>query len=334
MSVTRRDFAIAATAAVTVAMVPVSAFAAVTETAPLPERLADALVELFGKHPGFREIHAKGVVCEGVFQPGPQAQSVSRAPHFARATPATIRFSDFAGIPTIPSADPNASPHGLGIKFHTGAKDTDLVGHSVDAFPAATGEAFLNFIKALSASPPDAAHPTAIERYLAANPAAMNFVKSMPPPPQSYAASAYFMINAFKFINASNQTCFGRYRVLPRGGVVALDPSLIASRSPDYLAEELTERLKTRPAVFDIELQIADPHDRTDDGTISWPADRRRVALGTLTVNRIVADSPAAQRSLLFDPTHLIDGIELSDDQLPAVRSATYAISFARRSRG
>jgi catalase len=305
-----------------------------TATAPsLPREISDTLVAIFGDHPGFREIHAKGIVCEGTFTPSAEARSVSRAEHFAHAVPVTVRFSDFAGVPTITSTDPNASPHGLGVKFHVGSIETDIVGHSVDAFPAATGEEFLAFLKALAASGPDAAKPTAVEVYLSNHPAAMRFVTSMPTPPVSYATTAYHMINAFRFANADGHVVHGRYHVLPAAGVLALDSALVVKQAPDYLADELGERLRKSPAAFTITLQIAQPGDPTSDGTKAWPSDRRVVDLGTLTVQNLVSDSLERQRKLLYDPTHLIDGIELSDDPLPAIRSATYAISYERRTR-
>jgi hypothetical protein len=37
------------------------------------------------------------------------------------------------------------------------------------------------------------------------------------------------------------------------------------------------------------------------------------------------------QRQLIFDPVHLTKGIELSDDALPAARSAIYSVSHQRR---
>ena len=59
-------------------------------TMPLPndERivaLAEDMVKqfdaLFGLHPGFRPVHAKGVLLTGVFTPSAEAESISRAPH-------------------------------------------------------------------------------------------------------------------------------------------------------------------------------------------------------------------------------------------------------------
>ena len=39
------------------------------DDAPLGEQLVDVMNRLFGKHPGLRAMHAKGVVVEGSFSP-------------------------------------------------------------------------------------------------------------------------------------------------------------------------------------------------------------------------------------------------------------------------
>ncbi len=131
-------------------------------------KLVDALNALFGVHPGFRATHAKGVICEGTFTPNAAAASLCRAPHLAGGTtPVTVRFSDFTGIPNIPDTDPNASPRGMGIKFHVaGGPDTDIVAHSFNGFPVGTAEEFLDFLEALGKSGPDAPKPTPIEVFL------------------------------------------------------------------------------------------------------------------------------------------------------------------------
>ena len=45
----------------------------------LPEKIVDAMNAIFGKHPGFRSAHAKGVVCEGEFMPAATAPGLSKA---------------------------------------------------------------------------------------------------------------------------------------------------------------------------------------------------------------------------------------------------------------
>src|SRR5882757_3407469 len=68
----------------------------------LAQQLLQALDQLFGLHPGFRPVHAKGLMCAGVFTPSPDAANLTRAPHAARpSTPVTVRFSNSTGLPTI-----------------------------------------------------------------------------------------------------------------------------------------------------------------------------------------------------------------------------------------
>jgi len=57
------------------------------------------------------------------------------------------------------------------------------------------------------------------------------------------------------------------------------------------------------------------------------------VDLGVLTLSKVVPNSLEVQKKLLFLPTNLTPGIELSDDPLPSVRSAAYGVSFGRRSQ-
>jgi catalase len=85
--------------------------------------------------------------------------------------------------------------------------------------------------------------------------------------------------------------------------------------------------------VFHLKAQLAEPGDQTKDGSQPWPDDRKVVELGVLTLNTVVSNSLEAEKKLLFLPTSLTAGIELSDDPLPIVRSAAYAVSFSRRSQ-
>jgi catalase len=55
------------------------------------------------------------------------------------------------------------------------------------------------------------------------------------------------------------------------------------------------------------------------------------VELGTLMIDRVVANSDEAQKTLLFLPGQLTKGIEPSDDPLIDARDGVYAVSFSRR---
>jgi catalase len=79
--------------------------------------------------------------------------------------------------------------------------------------------------------------------------------------------------------------------------------------------------------------QLADPGDQTRDPTKPWPADRKVVDMGTITLTRSVSDNATAQKNLRFLPNRLQPGIEVSDDPLIDARVRAYLISFGRRAR-
>ena len=304
-----------------------------TQKQEIYEHIVDAFNAIFGTHPGYRAAHAKGIVCEGTFTPAASAASLSRAPHFQRDTvPVTVRFSDSTGVPNIPDGDPNASPRGLGIKFHLpGGVVSDIVAHSHNGFPVGTAEEFLEFLQALAASGPTTPKPTPIEAFLGNHPRALTFATTPKPAPVSFATESYYGVNAFRFINREGASRYARYQIHPVGSEAHLGDAEAAQRPPNFLFDELRERLSRGPAELRLVAQLAGAGDPIDDGSVSWPDDRPQLELGSIKVMKPVADSDAAQRKLIFDPIRLVDGIELSNDPLPPARSAIYSISYSRR---
>src|SRR5690242_15381108 len=94
---------------------------------------------VFGKHRA-RAAHAKGIVLEGRFAATDEACTLSDAAVFCEPSmPITVRFSTSTGLPDIPDADDNASPHGMAVRFHAGeGRSLDIVAHSFNGFPTAT----------------------------------------------------------------------------------------------------------------------------------------------------------------------------------------------------
>lgn len=288
---------------------------------------------IFGQHPRFRPAHAKGTLLTGTFTPAPSAASLTRAPHALRAsTPVTVRFSNSTGLPLIPDNDPNASPHGCAIRFHLAERvHTDIVSHSTDGFPTRTGEEFLEFLRALASSDPSGPHPTPLEAFLGAHPAALAFVQAAKPNPSSFARESYFGVTAARFTNADGVSRYGRYRILPEAGNDFLDDAAAAQKTPNYLFDELAERVAKGPVKFRILVQLANEGDVVDDATIHWPEDRTQLELGTFTLTEPVADTAHEQKHIIFDPIPRVEGIEPSDDPLLELRAAIYLISGRKR---
>jgi catalase len=69
-----------------------------------------------------------------------------------------------------------------------------------------------------------------------------------------------------------------------------------------------------------------------NDPTVAWPADRETVEVG-----RVELEGPDTERErdgdiLVFDPTRVTDGIDLSDDPILRFRPRAYSASVTRRS--
>jgi catalase len=314
------------------AVILLTSAAANADDAALVTEIVDTFYKIYGTHPGFRVNHAKGIVAEGSFVATPGASALSRAALFdGSRIPVTVRFSNDGGIPTVPDGAPS-NPKGMAIKFHLpGGGEVDMVILAVKFFPVATGEQFRDLLVAISESPPDAPKPTKLDQFSASHPTFPASFGSAPTP-NSFAEQEYHGIDAFIFVDKAGHRQAVRYIMTPEKSV-RLTAEEAARKPPNFLVEDLPQRIAQKPVVFHLKAQLAAPGDQTQDPSKPWPDDRQVVDLGVLTLDKPAVDSLEAQKTLLFLPNRLADGIELSDDRLPVIRSEVYVSAFARRAR-
>src|SRR5262245_20717086 len=280
-------------------------------------QIVTAMRTLAGSHPGFRPAHAKGLVCTGRFQASPAARRLSRAPHLqGQSVAAIIRFANAAGDPAVHDGVPNV--RSLSVKFQLpDGKSADILANSVEGFIARTPEELLEFLRA-QLPDPSTGRPVAdaVPKFLSTHPVAAAFIARLmqKPIPASYAQSRYHAEHAFRFTAADGTSRFGRYHFVPEASEAFLSPDDAGKLAPDFLREELDNRLRRGPAAFRLFLQLAAAGDPTDDPTALWPADRPQVELGRLEVISISPTGAEDERRLIFDPTNRTDGIDLSGD--------------------
>jgi catalase len=300
----------------------------------LSEQLVDGLNATYGIHPGYRAAHAKGVLCAAQFTPSPEAASLSRAPHLQGAgVRAHVRFSNGSGDPTV--ADGVRDARGMAVKFYLpDGSRTDIVALSLPAFFARTPEELLVFNEARRPDPatgqPDVGKVT---EYLAEHPEAVPAVTAAitHPIPVSYATLAYHGLHAFGFVAANSVVRYGRYHLEPRADEASISDEEAAAQAPDYLRDELRQRLENGPASFELQVQLAGEGDPLDDSTALWPEDREVVSLGRLEVTALAYDRDIEGDVLVFDPVRVLDGIRLTDDPILLARPGAYSISVGRR---
>ena len=309
--------------------------AAPADQKPLPTAIVETLNKLSGgPHAGFRANHATGVLVAGSLTPATGAAAFSKAPHFVNSVPVLRRFSNATGVPNLPDADPNASAHGVAIRFQLpDGASADIVSISANDFPVATPEDFLALLQAVAQSGPGVAKATPIEQFLGTHPAALRLVTTPRPVPDSFGTLAFYGVNAFKFTNAKGESHFARYRILPVAGEHPLSDADAAKAGPNYLMEKLPQRIAKSPVKFRLLAQVANDGDNVNDPTAVWPADRKLVELGTLALTSTPAEQVKAQKALLFNPLALQAGIEPSADPVLLARPATYGVSYGQRAQ-
>ena len=299
----------------------------------LAQQIFDLMVQAPGIKPGFRVVHAKGIVCQGTFAPSRDATMLSKAGHFQGASvPVTVRFSGGSGDPTIPDNSPDAGPRGMAIRFQLpDGGMTDIVAMSHNGFVVGTGEEFLALQKAARATDPGKPHPWPIEEFLGTHPRALKFVQDNRVIASSFSTQAFFSNDAFIFVNTGGVRQAGRYQILPAAGQHNLGDAEAKTRPADFLVDELKKRLASGPVMFRLVVQLPNAGDPTNDPSLVWPDDRKTIDVGTISISSIAADSAGIEKKIVFDPTHLTEGIELSDDPLPALRARVYSLSAMHR---
>ena len=301
----------------------------------LAEDAVDAINDVSGRHPGHRAAHAKGTLWSGAFTATPEAARLTRAPHMrGDPVPATVRFSNGGGDPGAP--DYAKEGRGLAVKLYLpdGSK-TDLVALSVPVFLVRTPEDFVEFTR-LRRPDPETGQPD-MERLGAwlgehpeAGPAIQHTLSAGPP--ASYAQVVYNGLHAFRWVNAAGEARYVRFSWEPEAGEATISDDEARGGGADYLQEELARRIDERPVAFRLVVRLAEEGDPIDDPTAAWPEDRERVEVGRLEVTGPEENRERDDDVLVFDPSRVIDGIELSGDPILNFRPKAYSVSVERRS--
>jgi catalase len=303
----------------------------------LAERLVDAINDVSGRHAGHRAAHAKGALCAGTFTAAAEAAALTRAAHMqGEPVRVTVRFSNGSGDPGAADTE-RLDGRGIAVKFYLpDGATTDIVALTIPVFFVRTPEDFLAFMRARRPDPatgqPDG---SALGAFVAEHPetaAALQLVVPTLVPPRSYATCVYNSLHAFRLVDSARDGRWVRYRLAPEAGAQTMSDELLADADRDYLQAEIRERLARESVRFRLLARLAGDGDALDDPTLPWPEERDTVDLGRLELTGLETERERGDDVLVFDPTRVTDGIELSHDPILRIRSDAYAVSVERRS--
>jgi catalase len=288
----------------------------------------DAFTPPTGVPLGHRRNHAKGICFTGMFEANGAGAALSRGQVFTRGQyPALGRFNLATADPNAPDATVRVRGMGLRISTPDGQEwRTAMI--DPPFFPVSTPQAFYEHLVASASK-----DPNAMKTFAGVHPeiAAFGAWAKSAPWTGSYAEERYNSLNSFILIDNSGAEHAVRWSLLPAAQPIPISPDDLAKRGPNFLEQEIAERVRGGPLRWTMVVTVANPGDPTADPSKAWPEDRRTVEVGTLTVQQIQPERDGPCRDINFDPTVLPTGIRTSDDPFPAARSAVYAKSFDRR---
>lgn len=289
-----------------------------------PEQAVDRIRAAFGPLPGYRTLHAKGAFYTGTFTATPEAAALSRAAHLSgEPVPVTVRWSNAGGDPRV--SDPKPDIRGMAVSFRLAdGTSTDLLAQTSPSFPTNDPEEFVALTEA-------SVRPLTLPIFLARHPrmaaSVLGGFKALKAP-VSFAEASFYPIHAYGWVGEDETTTWVRYSFVP----VATPADRLGKTfsGPDRLREEMAARLARGPVEHDVVVQIAGPGHDPHSATSVWKGARELTA-GRITVTQQVSDPEADGAVIVFDPTRVVDGLELSDDPILRYRPGAYSESVSRR---
>ena len=289
----------------------------------------DAITRLraaFRGKPGYRTLHAKGAFYSGTFTATPEATALSRAGHLSgEPVPVLVRWSNGGGNVGVGDGKPDVRGMAVSWKLPDGTS-TDLLGQTSPTFPTADPA---EFVALTEATTKQATLPIYLARNRHLLKSSIGAVTSGAlKAPASFAEATFYPIHAYGWIAADGTRTWVRYRFVPVATKADRLPTKFSG--PDRLREEIVARLARGPVEHDVIVQVAGPGDDPHDPTSVWKGAREFVA-GRISVTEPVEDPEITGGPVVFDPTRIVDGLELSDDPILHYRPGAYSESVARR---
>ncbi len=322
--------------------------------------IAEKLVEVLHRPDGdtaLRPVHTIGISATGFFEPSPIARNFCIAEHFReKRTNVIVRFSNGSGSATV--RDGWSDVRGLAVRFHlSDGSDTDLISMTLPEFFSPTPEDFLDF--AVAAKPKQYEGETPWQKIfnflrlilpkrdpypgetISPDEGAIEFADKTPHAqlavleaagigaPVSYVRDAYHAVHTFVVTGPDKTRRWVRFSWQPIAGVLKTNPDL--PPVDDYLRQELKDRLASEPARFSLMMAVGEVGDDFNDSSRPWPPHRKRIMMGTLTLDAVPDDQIEQSEKLSFNPGLLTNGIETSDDPVLKIRIESYKVSSAWR---
>jgi catalase len=291
-----------------------------------------------------RIVHARGSGAHGYFQPYKSMKHVTCAAFLSdpkTRTPVFARFSTVAG--GAGSVDLPRDVRGFAVKFYTQQGNFDLVGNNIPVFFIQDAMKFPDLIHAVKMES-DKGYPQAAS----AHDTFWDFISLMPESlhmimwamsdraiPRSLRMMEGFGVNTYRLVSQSGETNFVKFHWRPLLGTAAVlwdEAVKISGADPDFHRRDLFEAIEggNFPA-WELGFQVIDqatadklPFDVLD-ATKLVPEELVPIEMvGKMALDRNPDNFFAETEQVAFCPSHIVPGIDFSEDPLLQGRLFSY----------
>ena len=291
-----------------------------------------------------RVVHARGSGAHGYFEAYAALTDLTRAAPFqekGKVTPVFVRFSTVAG--ERGSVDTPRDVRGFAVKFYTDEGNWDLVGNNIPVFHIQDAMKFPDLVHALKPEPNNA-----IPQAASAHDTFWDFVSLMPESthmllwsmsdrtlPRSFRMMEGFGVHSFRMVNAEGQSKFVKFHWKPKLGTHSLvwdESAKIQGADNDFHRRDLWEAIESGEyPEWELGLQVFTEAEAANwsfdilDATKLVPEELVPVQLvGRMVLNRNPDNFFAETEQVAFCTSHVVPGIDFSNDPLLAGRLHSY----------
>jgi catalase len=291
-----------------------------------------------------RVVHARGSAAHGYFQVYESLAEHTRAQFLcdpSLRTPVFVRFSTVGG--SRGSADTVRDVRGFAVKFYTNEGNYDLVGNNMPVFFIQDAIKFPDFVHAVKPEPhhemPQAssAHDSFWDfcSLTTETTHMVMWLMSDRAIPRSYAMMEGFGVHTYRLINAAGKATFVKFHWKPLAGAHSLvwdEAQKLAGKDPDFNRRDLFESIERGDFPefeFGVQLFGEAEADKFDfdvlDPTKLIPEELVPVQrIGKMVLNRNPEDFFAETEQVAFCVSHVVPGIDFSNDPLLQGRIFSY----------
>jgi len=294
-----------------------------------------------------RVVHAKGSGAHGVLEVTNDVTAFTKAAFLnkvGKQTPCFLRFSTVAGERGAP--DTVRDPRGFAIKFYTEEGNYDMVGNNTPVFFINDPIKFPDFLHSQKRNPAtNLTDPNMIFDFWQHTPEAMHQITilfSDRGTPYGYRFMNGYSSHTFKWVNAKGDVHLVKYHFKTDQGIkcfTAEEQDQMMLKNKDFSTSDLFDAIarKEFPS-WTWYVQLMPEKDAANykfdvlDITKVWPhEDYPLQKVGKMTLNRNPENYHAEVEQSAFAPSHLVPGIEPSNDKMLQGRLFSYPDTHRHR---